>query len=58
MADSIGLSASATQVAQGYTFAGATGTGKTRTLPGTAEALSTAGVPLFSTFLMWLLAES
>ena len=78
MADSIGLSASATQVAQGYTFAGptlplgalvendvavpvaqvglplsmmnrhgliagATGTGKTRTLQAMAEALSTAG---------------
>ena len=82
MADSIGLSASATQVAQGYTFAdptlplgalvendvtvpaaqaglplsmmnrhdliaGATGTGKTRTLQARAEALSTAGVPVF-----------
>jgi DNA helicase HerA-like ATPase len=82
MADSTGLSASATQVAQGYTFAGtalplgalvendvavpvaqvglplsmmnrhgliagATGTGKTRTLQAMAEALSTAGVPVF-----------
>ena len=82
MADSTGLSAYATQVAQGYTFAGptlplgalvendvavpgaqvglplsmmnrhgliagATGTGKTRTLQGMAEALSTAGVPVF-----------
>jgi hypothetical protein len=39
-------------------IAGATGTGKTKTLQGIAEQLSSAGVPVFvSTALMWLLAQ-